>query len=420
MSLVHYANNMVKRFNRGSLGANGVAYAAIRGLKEIARRQRVVAPLSSRRVAYRRRSGRVVPYKKPTKFGKYGRSYKRPRRSYRARKAVNRKRRLTKTIKDVALHNGSKGHLKEIWYDTVFPLDNLQAVRMVPLTTYCSVTNSGPPSLKYGTWWSTPQIIDGVSTLFNGKIPTYQKFAVQTGNFDTENLKVHIKSSSVTYNLKNNSQRFYVLKVYICKPKNMQFQDGYDPSSLWSETLNNLKCTVLGDGTGINASNSGYNQLYISPGELDGFNAMYSYTVKEYKLPPAGTASFVVAGPKDENVSLDRLYQGGVMSNINKYSRQVMFVLYEDLQPVYSATVPVGTYAMRPLLYQDDLNSCIAVEMVYDFKCFAPDLTREGYDHDAFFYKNYYQTTVTAAEKKIAPIIVSSQQPATINSSAHG
>lgn len=374
---------LAKRGSKWALGAAAKTLGVVGSY--LARNPKAVSTVS--RGAMRLYRGkRVVPYRKPRR--KYSR-YNRKKRSYRRKKKITSKKSLVKTIKDVAEHTKPLGHIKEIFYDYVLGGSNSQNAVMVPQTIVTDGT-------KTGTWWSVAQLVDAASILFNGKVPgsgpTVTKLTTDANNFSITNLQVHIKSASVTYNIKNNTQRRYTVKAYICRPKSTFYLNGYTPYEFWNLNLSKLNCTVIGDGTGVNANNVGPTMLYNTPGELDGFNKQYAYTVKEFKLDPGSERSFVVQGPKEQTFKFESFLQGSTISNIQPCTRQVMFVVYEDLISATTATPSVPVPGRMTTSTAPDRNALV-VECVSDMKLYCPELAKEGYDHESFFFKNYCPTT---------------------------
>lgn len=217
--------------------------------------------------------------------------------------------------------------------------------------------NDKTDSSSSGRNWQTPQTLGNTTGSNRNSV---LNAPAQTG---ASGLVFTVKNSWERYKLKNNSQRTWTIDVYECAPKVVSQEGVLEndangastivtnpafayPDVAWSNSLkNDQRDSVRVDFAGVNL-------LYTVPTSTVGFNSLYKTQKTTIILEPGQTYSYLMRGPKELKVAVNKLFMAtgsssSNMFNIQKYSRIPMFVYHCDLEVQVNtggASATVGRY----------------------------------------------------------------------------
>jgi len=287
------------------------------------------------------------------------------------------------------------------------------------------------------------QIMDACSVLFQNKInqlaSAYQTTVTPLQNAEDRHAqwpvpylptvasglmesKFRLINSSVTYKLKNNSQRAFKVKIYSCTPKKVRDWDNADtslgsglPTGLasrdWYDACNyenqgtdlNVGQTVYPRGVGatiIAGQNNGVgtptcvntvgntpNHMHFAPGTTSFFNQLWKTGCKVIELQPGQEYTHVAQGPKNvdivpkkwifnrkpDNVFVNNEAYGSTFAYMKPgFSQSDIFVVQPDLLTFQNGVL---SDAASGYIWQGtNYANCIAIECTKTFKVEMPEI----------------------------------------------
>jgi len=272
------------------------------------------------------------------------------------KKAVSVSKKLREKIKKVISGNDIQGMTQEISYGCMRLLgisDNKQIV--YDITT----SNAGGEN----PFFSHIKVIDAASCLWNNKVQAETKALADIGNFTSKKLKVKVIDSSVTYNIKNNTQRKVNIRLLEVKPVSGQVQGS--PFASWIAALN-----FQAAGNGPNQSIIDVEQLYTNPGMLPDFRKLFNIHTVSIEIPAGGEYKHYIQGPKDKLFDLQRAYNGALFQNYHKECVWLMAILIPDL-----VTTDGGQYGRYYAGGTDEQDYGVAFETITRYKMNMPEMT---------------------------------------------
>lgn len=180
--------------------------------------------------------------------------------------------------------------------------------------------------------FSPARVLDAASCLWNEKAFNQTvKTLGDVRNFDAKKIKVRIVSSSMTYNMRNNSQRTYLMKVVECSPKSNQVAG--DPIGIWAASLG-----FQAAGQGPNQNSIDVNEIHTLPTMLPDFQRLFNTKVTNLTLLPGQSHTHRVDGPKDVLYDFQKFWNGATPNTV-KHAKHVFFIVMDDL-----VTTTLGGY----------------------------------------------------------------------------
>lgn len=238
-----------------------------------------------------------------------------------ARKGIKKKLKvpneLRKQIKAVVnTTNKAIGRYTDIKYYKITPSDS-QVVQMMGVATQGGFYNLFDPAY----------ILYVASTLFNGAPVQNAPTTASPQLFSPRTLTVEVLKQSVTYRMKNNTQRTLTVKVWDISPKSRQFANGFDPYAYWQTTFS------------TEAANSPHNPnkysitpetLYANPKMSEAWRQMFQMDEVIFELEPGKEAYHKVVGP---NMLYDfqKFWDSASFSNQQKFIKHTMICVYTDI-----------------------------------------------------------------------------------------
>jgi hypothetical protein len=142
-------------------------------------------------------------------------------------------------------------------------------------------------------------------------------------NFFNQKLKVKVVSSSMTYNMRNNSQRTMFMKIVECQPKSNQVAG--DPIGTWAAALG-----AQAANQGPNQNSINVNEIHTMPTMLPDFQRLYTTKVTNVTFLPGQSHTHRVEGPKDVLYDFQKFWNGATLQG-TKHSKHVFFIVMDDL-----------------------------------------------------------------------------------------
>lgn len=278
------------------------------------------------------------------------------------KKPVKVSSKFKKKVKKVLESVNPDGYFQETFYDQL-PLyvteDNKQNVFNL----------SGLTGQAADPVFSASRILDAASCLWNDKpmLRTGKQYN-DSENFDNQKLKVKVKSSSLTYTIRNNTQRNVTMRIYECTPRSYQVQG--DAIGVWNAALNF-------QNSSSNQNAISLNEIHTSPAMLPDFKRLFKTSFNEYVLAPGTEIRHVVVGPKDYDCNLQKFWNGSTFQPNSPFSKFVFAVYYVDLISETNGSLTPANVFGRYNSQDTGVDSPygLIVEGVTRFKMEMPDLT---------------------------------------------
>lgn len=236
--------------------------------------------------------------------------------------------------------------------------------------------NNDALTVSNGWHFTVPMFYDVCNVLFGTKTITFapmvdQYKVGQATQFNAKNTKFEVMNSYSTYLFKNNSQHLVTIKLIIGVPKqkgsNCEWTRGFDSQNAEGATFTNLEAindieTVWRAGITTDV-NTGYLLGGFSPGygnvanaptvkapapeEIDRDPNQCQALKNQYKLEtitlmlqPGQEVMHKIQGPQKQVIDFTKLYKNNLLQNIQKYSRNVLGIMYNS--PNAAGTVDVN------------------------------------------------------------------------------
>lgn len=296
-------SNGRKRKSSGSAGSSETGYKSRytskkRSVYKITKRSRVSA-------------GKIaVDNQAPKVRGSSGRT--------KSKQSVRVTSEFRKKVKKAMEAAAIKGRYIEIDYDMMrfVNSDNQQATKLM------------------GESFTPQQVLDAASVLWNDKPFTMNKIFTNPKNFTYNTVKIHVEDSYRVYELRNNSRRTFVVKLFNCKSKIKDQQSS--PVLTWGDSL-----AVENNDIGANVRGANTTTLYNDPRFLNNWNNQWSANVTTVTLDPGQTYKYFVQGPKNHLYDFTKYVKDSVpqiFTNLTKESRFNFAIYYPDVVSTDLAT----------------------------------------------------------------------------------
>nr|WAE42770.1 MAG: capsid protein [Cressdnaviricota sp.] len=245
------------------------------------------------------------------------------------------------------------GFKEDIFYQALkgFP-DNKQGVGW-------SATPSQP--FPAGTMWSfLPEyFLDAASVLWNQKPPGNGPWSITdnnnigsnpttaSGSQAANSAKFTVINSFEHYKIRNNTNRAFHIKLYECRPKRVSnvavasksilnaavtVEDALlDPAAYWAQCMANDVVEGYNLGTAGGTFAATPTTYGATPSLSPMFAKGYAVGCTEVFLEPGATYSYFLQGPSNLEVDFKKYYTNDVFSNIQKYSRYLLPVVFSEL-----------------------------------------------------------------------------------------
>lgn len=257
------------------------------------------------------------------------------------------------------------------------------------------------------------KILDAASVLWNQKVasPEYQ---ILTGNLNTvhnqatgapdagtlaapnvKGLKVHVIYSSVSFIIKNNTQRSMQIGMYKCVP-NIKFPSTLPLNSFVNAVIeevdngaasaNSALVSVVGPAGGPPLPKDGLVAMpQVQPNQFRGFRSEWKYEKVVIKIAPGETTTQYCQGPKDYLLDYNKLYVSGTDEGEKAYkqtSMSVMFELIPDLTHATANVIPAGQSGrwIPTRLANDKLVDPISIQWTETYTLGMPEVV--GFQND--------------------------------------
>lgn len=172
-------------------------------------------------------------------------------------------------------------------------------------------------------------VLNAASVLWNNKTPIapFSRAMTDAGNFDKNNIKIHVKKSWATTRMINNSSRRKNLKVYEFASKG---QSTLDPLAYWQQ---NIVENVSHD---VARTNYAVTELFATPSMCPNFNQQFKVSCKEYILEAGQSVIHNTQGPTDTIYDFEKNQVPGSITvlgdlQVSKMNRWLIFVHYNDI-----------------------------------------------------------------------------------------
>lgn len=295
----------------------------------------------------------------------YGYKGKVVRRSrVKRKKKVKVSRKLRDKIKKVVSGTKPKGLFQETAYDEMRLFateDNKQMVNQI----------SGFTGGAFDPLFSPARVMDAASVLWNEKDQLRTgKTIMDLENFDRNKFKVKVIKQSVTYTIKNNTQRVMTLKLIECEAKNNQIL--LDAQSLWNQEMG-FEATL----DGPNQSVATLTEMHVHPSILPQFSKMYKTNTSTFVLEPGQTIIHKVHGPSDTIYDYMKFWSASTYQPIMKGSKFVIAVYYVDMVTQTTTGLSPDTVQGRYMNINptNDLKYAMLCESVHRFELEMPEQT---------------------------------------------
>ena len=205
-------------------------------------------------------------------------------------------------------------------------------------------------------WMFHPQyFLDAASVLFNKKTATQGIYdlgnpynigdsngaGVPTPPPNPQLARFTVIDSYETWHLKNNTQRAMKLKYYLCQPRS----PGFSSSKSWNiyngYVVGNTPNPLVGPAAQWNATtaddllqgvtNCYITELHTEPTHNAAWNKFFKADLQILEIPPGGTHTLMVPGPKMLEVDFTKYIFDGNIQDIRTYCRAPLFILQTDL-----------------------------------------------------------------------------------------
>lgn len=204
-------------------------------------------------------------------------------------------------------------------------------------------------------WHFTPaRVLDLASHAFNFK--TSVSINPALGNTDmfitsTKNIKIHVKKSWVTYQIRNATERPYYMKIFVVAPKK---QSEANTNSLvfdsWKEAIDNeiSQSIVKSD------PETSIRQMDLKPTAFAIMKQLYKFSETSVTVEPGQVFDFNLPGPEDFTYDFSKYWNpngatdGVVYQELQKMCRTVIVTAVPDLSINYDTNDTAGTvYCIR-------------------------------------------------------------------------
>lgn len=391
--------------------------------------------VKARRLSTRKRHMQPVAAKAGRRVAK-GTRQANKRRVVARKKPIRVSRRLSKKIKKVIDNVDDKA--TGTFYRNELPgvvsqlADNKTTVIAFPGNRESSGTEGD--QRHAGELFTANVYLDAVSKLFNAKPQTEVREFFDTNNFKPANAFFNITWAKARFNLKNNSERVFSIKMYVCKSKQQNISNtqsanpgehwetcvkGYDINSVAANTPKSFTGFDMAPQFSSNGTRWAVNYC-CDPRLYPTFNERWTTTCTKFVLGPGQVAYRDVYGPVGEmnmNDVLASLGTDSVQYQVNhKDAIYVMFAIDADIIQVGNATTPgegEAYYDVQNYGANDIVQACI-IECKTTIKAQIPmrtlglttDTERTRAKTPRIFYEEFYRTEVNNQQVDVDP-----QQP---------
>lgn len=283
--------------------------------------------------------------------------YKKGRQLNKRKRPVMVSKKLRSQVQKVMLGKSLQGFTKEIAYGALsFPDANDCKQNVVRLLTLGDNTGVNLDPL-----FSVSKIVDAASVLWNNKTQLVTKAIGDAGNFDVRKLKCTVIDSSATYHFRNNTQRIVFLRLMNISPKHQKVDE--HPYDSWVNIL-----TDNAGAAGPNQSATLITELRTTPTFLPAFNKTWNTSTTNVEIPPGGSYTHFVQGPKNWEFMGTKQFDGETFCPVVKQSIHVLAVYYVD--QVMTTTGAFGRFQTAgPLLQQQ-----VCYELECKYKLAIPEM----------------------------------------------
>jgi len=196
----------------------------------------------------------------------------------------------------------------------------------------------------------------------------------------TKGLKIHVKKSWVTFNIKNNSERTWYLKLWVVAPrKGASTRIGL--LQRWCESLESEY------QSGVRIDQPWIYSIDENPTFTKELQNEYKFVKNEVTIEPGQSFDFNLPGPEDFTYDYEKFYTDAVYLDLQKMMRTVLVTMIPDLQVNFNdtTTTALTAGAVRTGQYGFNRNGSKVGGITIDYREFyditMPEIT--GGDADA-------------------------------------
>lgn len=218
------------------------------------------------------------------------------------------------------------------------------------------------------------QFMNAASILFRDRgqtvapVPGYDPLF----DFERNGFKLKVIYSKIKNVYRNNSNRAYKIKIFICRPKSRGVDN---PLADWVSQLAEEERDTNNDYNGGNVLDNTITQWGLDPRSCQGWSAQWAAEVLEVLLQPGQTYEHVLVGPTNTMLDFNKFQINGVHSEAQKMVRYSFAIYHTDLVGSdTNGTVngSVGYFAEDGALFKGE---GIAVHQEHIFKIEMPEQT---------------------------------------------
>lgn len=317
-------------------------------------------------------------------------------------------------------------------------LDNQQMLFYLGFesTVEASIIDGNCVNTTNTPWHFTPaRVLDLVSHAFNAK--TSVSINPALGNPDmfgtaTNNIKVHVKKSWVTYQIRNNTESTRYMKLWVVAPRksSLSTQHTY-VFDAWKEAIDQEQAMQI-----IKSDpETTIRQMDLKPTALAAMNQLYKFAETSVTLEPGQCFDFNLPGPEDFTYDFSKYFEpngatdGSTFHELQKMCRTVIVSAVPDLQINYNTDSPANNmYCIRS--GQPTLNTasgqnvvagvCVEYRAFYDITMpeqagfVYPVVTTGGtvqplhHRQNVKVYKNFFNVNPGSLDARVDPEVPSS------------
>lgn len=185
-------------------------------------------------------------------------------------------------------------------------------------------------------WFFDPlRVMDLASVAFNKKAGSSRNVAfADAGNFDVTTAcpKIHVKKSWVTFQIKNNTERTYYLKLYVIAPK--KSQGTLDFYTQWSQSFTDENNRFVNISNPVRTART----LDTSPFLNEAMRTNFQFSVVDVTLEPGQAFDYVLPGPQDFVYDYGKYFVKAAYEGLQKMMRTVFVTGQLDMQINYGAS----------------------------------------------------------------------------------
>lgn len=234
---------------------------------------------------------------------------------------------------------------------------------------FAGVTPLGQKHLYNVPWFFDPlRVAQLASWGWNGHgVPTRNADPLADGFLPLNGgLKIHLKKSWVTFNIKNNTERTWYMKMFVVAPKKVSTNLAVIES--WCKSL------VAEEDAGTRLDAPWIYSIDEVPTFTKELNNYFKFVKTDVTLEPGQSFDYNLPGPEDITYDYEKYWDNAIYQSCQKMLRTVLVTIIPDLQVNYDTTAGTKLTTQAVRMAQSTFNKdgskvggiCIDYREFYD------------------------------------------------------